>query len=67
MSEESKEVVSATVRLPKALHAKLSAIAKSEGKSLTDKVSQAVQEHTAKYERTSKTVTTYTQKKTAKK
>lgn len=64
MSEESKDIVSVTVRLPKVMHTKLSAIAKSEGKSLTDKVCQAVQEHTAKYERTSKTVTTYTRKKT---
>ena len=57
------EEVQVTVRLPKALHAKMVQIAASEGKPLAAKIAQAVREHAAGYERTSKTVTTLTRKK----
>lgn len=57
------EEVSATVRLPKSLHTRLSAIAASEGKTLGEVLNRAAREHAARYERTSKTVTAYTRKK----
>lgn len=61
------EEVSVTMRLPKSLHTKLSAIAASEGKTLADVVSRAAREHAATFERTSKTVTAYARKKDHKK
>ena len=61
--EKALEKVSATVKLPKALHIKLTQIAASEGKSLAQTLTQAAREHAASYERTSKTVTAYTRKK----
>ncbi len=43
--------------------AKLTAIAAAEGKPLTARVAQAAREHAAGYERTSKTIATWTRKK----
>ena len=57
------EEVQVTVKLPKPLHAKMMQIAAAEGKPLNAKVVQAVREHAAGYERTSKTVSAWTRKK----
>ncbi len=63
------EEVTVSVKLPKALHIKMTGIAASEGKTLAQKVVQAVREHAAGYERTAKTVAvpkttvTYTKRK----
>ncbi len=65
-SQAKLEEVSITIKLPKPLHAKLVQIGVSEGKSPADKAVQAIREHTAGYERVSKTVTGYAKKKTAK-
>jgi predicted HicB family RNase H-like nuclease len=55
--------VKASVRLPKTLHAKLSAIAKSEGVALTVLLGKAAREYADSYARISQTVTGYTRKK----
>jgi predicted HicB family RNase H-like nuclease len=60
------EEVSVTIKLPKAVHTKLAAIAASEGKPLNALMAQAAREHAAQYERTAKTVTAYTRKKVVK-
>lgn len=60
------EEVHVTVRLPKLLHARMVEIAFAEGKPLAAKLTQAVREHATDYERTSKTVSTYTRKKSLK-
>ncbi len=60
------EEVQVTIKLPKLLHAKMVQVAAAEGKPLAAKLAQAVREHAAGYERTSKTVSAYTRKKPAK-
>lgn len=61
--ERHAEDVAMTIRLPKPLHTKLADIAASEGKPVSAKAVQAIREHAAQYERTPKTVQTYTRKK----
>ena len=57
------EEVQVTVKLPKPLHAKIVQIAAAEGKPLPLQVVQAVREYAATFERTSKTVSTFSRKK----
>lgn len=58
------EEVTASVKLPKNLHAKLTKIAAAEGVSLTALLARAARDLAASYVQTSKTVTTYERKKT---
>lgn len=60
---EKPEEVTASVKLPKPIHAKLTAVAKSEGVPLSTLLVRAAKEYAATYERTSQTVMTYTRKK----
>ena len=60
------EEVSVTIKLPKAVHTKMVAIAASEGKPLNTLMARVAREHAAQYERTAKTVTAYTRKKAGK-
>lgn len=62
-TKEKNDDVSVSTQLSKELHRKLTAIAASEGKSLTALMALAARELAASYERTTKTVTGYARKK----
>lgn len=57
------EEVTVTIRLPRPLHTKFVQIAASEGKPLTAKLTQAVREHAATYQRTTRAIASWTRKK----